>query len=92
MRSHELPLRGEISCSADPLMAGAVPALAWRHADLTQQHHDLDDLICALSQQASYDELLVARLKKRKLHLKDAIARVAGDLRAREDVSAHPRE
>ncbi len=88
MRSHELPLRGEIPCSADPPMSDAVPALAWRFADLTQQHHDLDDLICALSQQAGYDELLVARLKKRKLHLKDEIARVASDLRARAD--AHP--
>jgi hypothetical protein len=39
-------------------------------------------MIDALSLQTSYDELLVARLKKRKLRLKDEIARIENDLRA----------
>ena len=39
-------------------------------------------MICALNEQATCDELLVARLKKRKLHLKDEIARVGAGLRA----------
>jgi hypothetical protein len=77
MRSHELPINGECETAS-------LEVLAWRYADLTQQHHDLDYLICALGEQAACDELLVARLKKRKLHLKDEIARVEGGLRAAE--------
>ncbi|MEI9931607.1 MAG: YdcH family protein [Rhizomicrobium sp.] len=34
-----------------------------------------------MSAEASHDELLVARLKKRKLRIKDEIARKSGDLR-----------
>ena len=37
------------------------------------QHHDLDYMILALSCAATCDELLVARLKKRKLRIKDEI-------------------
>jgi len=82
MRSHELPVHGEYeTASAD--------ALARRYADLTEQHHDLDYMISALSEQPTCDELLVARLKKRKLHLKDEIARVTGGLRAAGDVTAN---
>ena len=79
MRAHELPVYGE-TASAE--------AMAWRYADLTQQHHDLDYLISALGEQAACDELLVARLKKRKLHLKDEIARVEGGLRAADGATA----
>jgi len=82
MRSHELPVSGEYeTASAD--------ALTWRYADLTEQHQDLDYMISALSEQATCDELLVARLKKRKLHLKDEIARVASGLRAAGNVTAN---
>ena len=43
MRSHELPVSGEYeTASAD--------ALARRYADLTEQHHDLDYMISALSE------------------------------------------
>jgi len=78
MRSHELQVSGEYeTASAD--------ALARRYADLTEQHHDLDYMISALSEQPTCDELLVARLKKRKLHLKDEIA--GKDLELREPFS-----
>jgi hypothetical protein len=60
------------------------------YVDLTQQHQDLDYMISTLSGAASYDELLVARLKKRKLHIKDEIARVEGDLHMTGDPAAHP--
>jgi hypothetical protein len=50
-----------------------------RYINLTQQHRDLDCTISALLD--SSDELLVARLKKRKLRLKDEIESVATDLR-----------
>ncbi len=84
MRSYELPVCGEYEAvsTSDLLTQHASEALARRYADLTQQHHDLDYMICALGEQATCDELLVARLKKRKLHLKDEIARVAAGLRA----------
>jgi hypothetical protein len=87
-----MPVHGEyeIASALDPLIPGTDWALAWRYADLTQQHHDLDYMICALSEQSGCDELLVARLKKRKLQLKDKIARVATDLRTTGDAAAHP--
>lgn len=61
-----------------------------RHVDLIEQHHDLDDVICALSALSACDELLVARLKKRKLRVKDEIARIAGGL-AMADIAASGR-
>jgi hypothetical protein len=51
-----------------------------RYVNLTQQHRDLDCTISALIDTG--DELMVARLKKRKLRLKDEIEHVAADLRA----------
>ena len=41
---------------------------------LTLEHRDLDAAIDALSRSSSVDVLQVARLKKRKLRLKDQIA------------------
>lgn len=43
-------------------------------AELTQEHRDLDAAIDALIEAGSGDTLLVQRLKKKKLHLKDEIA------------------
>jgi hypothetical protein len=85
MRSSELPVS---VCPTNPSSDEA--ALHVRQVDLTQQHHDLDYLIAALSYSAGCDELLVARLKKRKLHLKDEIARVASDIHTTGDAAAHP--
>ena len=88
MRSREWPVDGETLHAPDDAGADAVVVL--RRVELTQQHHDLDYMICALSEQATYDELLVARLKKRKLQLKDEIARLAGLLHPTGDAAAHP--
>jgi hypothetical protein len=88
MRSRELPFDGESLPVIDKANVDA--ATATRFAELTQHHHDLDYLVCALSEQAVYDELLVARLKKRKLQLKDEIARVAGLVNPTGDAAAHP--
>lgn len=41
---------------------------------LRSEHRDLDDAIAQLSSAPSEDELLLRRLKKRKLLLKDRIA------------------
>ncbi len=40
------------------------------------EHHDLDDVIMRLSRDPLQDQLQLRRLKKRKLMLKDAIARL----------------
>ena len=46
--------------------------------NLAQQHRDLDIIIAVLSQRAPSDGSLITRLKKRKLHIKDEMARIAG--------------
>ncbi len=43
---------------------------------LSEEHRDLDAAIAALSGQSSVDALQIARLKKRKLRLKDEIQAV----------------
>jgi uncharacterized protein YdcH (DUF465 family) len=45
-----------------------------RLAALIEEHNDLDDAVAVLLTSATCDDLLVSRLKKRKLHLKDEIA------------------
>jgi hypothetical protein len=50
--------------------------LRTRLALLQQEHRDLDSAISALAQQPAADQLQVQRLKKRKLWLKDEIARI----------------
>lgn len=50
--------------------------LAIRLDHLRQEHGDLDAAIAALAAQGSPDQLAAARLKKRKLRLKDDIARI----------------
>lgn len=47
-----------------------------RLAHLRTEHRDLDAAIAALSGASSGDQLQIARLKKRKLKLKDQIALV----------------
>jgi len=44
--------------------------------DLQQEHADLDAAIQALESQPHHDRLSVARLKKKKLQLKDEMQRV----------------
>jgi uncharacterized protein YdcH (DUF465 family) len=47
-----------------------------RRAFLLQEHRDLDDTIALLANDNASDEALLARLKKRKLQLKDELARM----------------
>ena len=49
-------------------------------ASLRIQHRDLDDVIARIGEQAPYDQLQLQRLKKRKLALKDQIARMESRL------------
>ena len=41
-----------------------------------QEHRDLDQAIVALSNTATADQLMIQRLKKKKLQLKDKITRI----------------
>ena len=56
------------------------PELRKRLALLRTEHRDLDAAIDALRQSGSTDQLQIARLKKRKLLLKDQIAIIEDEL------------
>ena len=47
-----------------------------RLATLKAEHRDLDYAIATIGEQAHFDQVQVARLKKRKLKLKDLIDRM----------------
>ncbi|MGE0108428.1 MAG: YdcH family protein [Bdellovibrionales bacterium] len=47
---------------------------------LRAEHRDLDDAILALSQRSMPDMIQLARLKKKKLQLKDDILRIESEL------------
>ena len=48
--------------------------------ELEIEHQDLDDIIARLSRDPAQDQLQLRRLKKRKLVLKDQIARLRAQL------------
>ena len=50
--------------------------LKHRLANLRSEHRDLDDVIARISEEAPFDQIQVQRLKKRKLQLKDEIAKI----------------
>jgi hypothetical protein len=47
---------------------------------LKREHRDLDEAITAMHERATSDQLAMVRLKKRKLALKDQIARIEDEL------------
>jgi len=51
-----------------------------RLAALKSEHRDLDEVIVRVSEGGIYDQLMMQRLKKRKLALKDQIARLESQL------------
>jgi hypothetical protein len=55
-------------------------ALRRKLDELKTEHRDLDDVIDRLAHQLPYDQLKLQRLKKRKLVLKDLIARIESQL------------
>lgn len=55
-------------------------SLEARLAELRQDHADLDAVVQALSQSQLPDMLLIARLKRKKLKLKDEIAGIEDQL------------
>ncbi len=55
-------------------------ALRRKLDELKTEHRDLDDVIDRLAHQFPYDQLKLQRLKKRKLVLKDLIAKFESQL------------
>lgn len=55
-------------------------ALRAKLAELRQEHGDLDAAIAAIAGSAHCDQIQLTRLKKRKLQLKDQIARIEDSL------------
>ena len=51
-----------------------------RLADLRDEHRRLDAELAALREAGTADQMELARLKKRKLRLKDEIAQLANDI------------
>ncbi len=66
--------------SNQPLTDEERVQLQARIVALEIEHHDLDDVIARLVTDPRQDELQLRRLKKRKLLLKDTIARLRGRL------------
>lgn len=63
-----------------PIAPTELARIAQRLAALRLEHRDLDVAIERLQSDIEADELAVKRLKKRKLQLKDQIARLESDL------------
>ncbi len=57
-----------------------IKAVEKKLAELKTQHRNLDDKINHLIENASFDQLEVQRLKKRKLVLKDQIKKLESNL------------
>jgi len=55
-------------------------ALMQRLMALKQEHRDLDGAIVRLADDPSHDQLQITRLKRRKLLLKDQIARIEREI------------
>ena len=51
-----------------------------RLQNLILEHRDLDDVISNLSHEVNFDQILLKRLKKRKLQLKDNIVIIESKL------------
>lgn len=49
-------------------------------AALKSEHRDLDEVIARIAERSPFDQLQVQRLKKRKLLLKDQIAKIENEL------------
>ncbi|HEX5305909.1 MAG TPA: DUF465 domain-containing protein [Dyella sp.] len=62
------------------MTAPELPTIAHTLAELRREHRALDTKVADMIAAGSRDELQISRLKKRKLLLKDAIARLESKL------------
>lgn len=60
----------------DPILTEEEQALHARLNELRQEHADLDASIEALQQMPVPDQLMIARLKRKKLTLRDEIVKI----------------
>lgn len=65
----------------DGLIAFPDVELRARLLQLRQQHQDLDAAVAVLEEQPQPNQLLIARLKKQKLGLKDQISKLEAQLK-----------
>lgn len=77
--------RGAVTPSPSPVYARCVETdntadIPEKIAALRTEHRDLDEAIARLVDNADADEVAIKRLKKRKLWLKDCIARLESAL------------
>ncbi len=63
-----------------PGLMDDIDTLRERLIALRMEHRDLDVVIARLSEEKPFDQLRLSRLKKRKLALKDQIARIESEL------------
>ncbi len=70
----------EFSGSMDHDNDDNIEALRQRLDELISEHRDLDDVIAPIGETAPFDQIQIKRLKKRKLLLKDLIARIESQL------------
>lgn len=59
---------------------GDLKSIERRLFELQVEHRDLDEIVARLTETPRTDELLIKRLKKRKLQLKDQIAKLKSAL------------
>lgn len=58
----------------------STPSIQRRILELQTEHRDLDSVVAQLSSEPDADQLMLKRLKMRKLSLKDQIARLKSKL------------
>jgi len=66
--------------SGNDLSEEEIRELKERLATLKSEHRDLDEVIARVGEGGVYDQLMMKRLKKRKLALKDQIALIESKL------------
>jgi len=64
----------------EPLAPAEAARIRTQLAGLREEHQDLDDAVHALEAQPRPDQLQIARLKKKKLTLRDQIAKLEDKL------------
>ncbi|HUC62344.1 MAG TPA: DUF465 domain-containing protein [Alphaproteobacteria bacterium] len=66
--------------TGDRLSDEEIAELKVRLSTLKSEHRDLDEVIARVSEGGNFDQLMMKRLKKRKLMLKDQIAKLESQL------------